>query len=467
MGKVLGIIHQLRRQSMATVYGRTDREGMLPSVEDIEWKCDPTAKRIIIPASVTRLDERSFEGATTLEEIAFEPGSQLRELWMCSFSPCVALNSIYIPASIEIISSWRPEKEDSDFSVPAEHVIFEAGSKLREIGAHSFHGYYSLKSICLPASVESIEGNSFLESGLEEISFESGNRFFRLIGPFLQDFEGVRIIRCFGSEKEIRIGKEIETVGAYSFFRHSVSIIRFESMSQLSLIEKLGFGWCSNLQSISIPPLVKILGDYCFQCCDSLEVVSFEPDSQLVRIEESAFSGCGSLKSIALPSTLEVIGRSCFFCCGKLEAVILTQDSKLVRIEPEAFGMCFCLRSLSLPPLLEFVGERCFDSSFSLSTFIFSSQSHLRELLDLPCSWRGLNRIPDSVEVLEFHRDRRDPGEDTLIFGQESSLRDVRINSNRKPSPFGSPKPLVRYFLQVSSGSLKHFRLNLEFESSR
>jgi hypothetical protein len=68
----------------------------------------------------------------------------------------------------------------------------------------------------------------------------------------------------------------------------------------------------------------------------------------------------------------------------------------------------------------------------------------------------GLVCIPDSVEVLSFHGDKRYSVSRTLSLGTESRLAETRRVSDRE---FFS----TRSFLQLSSRILKHFRTKLEF----
>jgi hypothetical protein len=58
---------------------------------------------------------------------------------------------------------------------------------------------------------------------------------------------------------------------------------------------------------ICIPSSVEMLGQECFNGCESLSTVTFESGSQLSSIAESAFRYCFSLSSICCPSYLQTI----------------------------------------------------------------------------------------------------------------------------------------------------------------
>jgi hypothetical protein len=436
-----------------------------------QWKCDSNATKIVIPAWVTSLTWASLEGATAVEEITFEPGSQLRELELYALNACESLKSICIPAFVEVICYCFAADEDWPFAPTGlERITFEQGSRLREIRKWSFCMCDFLRSMCLPASVELLDGSAFRFCGLRELAVESGNRFFRASGPFLLDCEGIRIVWYFGRGNEVALANEIEIVGSYSFASCSISAVKFGALPKLSAIEREAFAFCRNLESITIPSSVTILCHASFTGCSSLHLVSFETGSRLVRIDEHAFSNCLALKSIVFPPKLEIIGESCFFRCENLEVVVFSNDSSLIRIERVAFENCRSLKSFSLPSLVEFVGENCFDHS-PLSTLTFSSPSHLRELLDVPGLWTGVQEIPDSVEALRLCQcfDKRDSC--ALTFGRESRLADVSTSAyhirSRLASFSQSSGATCRFFVQASTRSVKLFRSKLEFGEAK
>jgi uncharacterized protein YuzB (UPF0349 family) len=339
--------------------------------------------------------------------------------------------------------------EDATFC-PVETVGFERGSKLREISALAFRGCDSLKSICLPASVEKLCGLSFVECGLHRIEIENGNKFYRVFGNSVMNLDGSRLIRYFGSDSEMSVPDCVEILEWSSFsYCDSIREILFGSASNLRVIEQGAFGFCKKLKSICIPSLVTVLKPICFSSCYSLQRVSFCSNSQLKRISERAFEYC-QFESIIIPSSVEILEFTCFKHCEKLVTVTFPGDSKLVRIENRAFEKCSSLRSICLPSSVEYVGSYCFCECRSLVDFSFSTPCRIRELLDLPPEWRGLKDIPDSVEILRFSNACRSTSQYALNFGNESRLTTVRTW-------------LVRSFLRFSSRRLKFFRSELEF----
>jgi hypothetical protein len=399
---------------------------------------------------------QSFARAPKLEEIKFEPGCRIRKLESHTFGECVRIRSICIPASVEVICAWLFAPVDGSCLNGLCEVTFERGSKLHQIEGYAFAGCVYVESICLPASLELMDGWSLADTEFKEITVEAGNPYFKVKKPCLVDSTGTRLIRHFGAEREVIIPDEIETLGG-SCFTGDLRVygVTFGPMSKAASIEDNAFMQCCRLRSINIPAAITLIPIACFSSCSALEVVSFCGDSQLLTIGAAAFSSCG-LASISLPASLEVIGERSFQYCRKLAAVIVPADSKLVRIEAGAFEKCSTLTALFIPPLVEFVGEACFTECSALCSLTFAPGCHLRQLLDLPPVWPGFHDIPDSVEDLAFKGGSRRTHPSALLFGDESRLIRVRAGSE-----FPGPR---RSFLRVSSRSLKIFRSTLEFE---
>jgi hypothetical protein len=140
-----------------------------------------------------------------------------------------------------------------------QFIAFEFKSGLSQIGAESFANYLSLRSICVPASVE------FL-----------GERSFSSCNP--------------------------------------LSSLTFESGSKLTRIEANAFYCCSSLKSICLPASVEFLGERSFLSCDSLSSLTFESGSKLTRIEANALFCSPSLKAICLPASVEFLVRVHSLC---------------------------------------------------------------------------------------------------------------------------------------------------------
>jgi hypothetical protein len=289
-----------------------------------------------------------------------------------------------------------------------------------------------------------------------KIEIENGNPYFDLNNDLFIDVIHRHILGYCGAASEVRIPDEIEEIAESCFeSRESIHFVKFGSGSKLTSIQISAFAHCWHLKTITIPSSVTVLGRFCFGG-SSLQTVSFCPGSQLASISDLAFSGCYSLESITIPCSVKTIGARCFASCPRLVISPLPLDSEVVRIESYAFAACFALTSMLIPSSVEFIGEFCFDQCSSLLTLAFSPQFHLKELLDLPLKISRVVCIPDSVEVIAFELCARFGLDETLIFGPDSRLAEIK---------HGCPYSLrPRAFLQVSARSLKKFRADLEFK---
>jgi hypothetical protein len=191
----------------------------------------------------------------------------------------------------------------------------------------------------------------------------------------------------------------------------------------------------------------------------------------LDHISDGVFDGCLYLESVVLPATVKVIGATCFAGCRTLANSPFPVNSEIVRIGEMAFMGCESLKSLYLPSSVEFVGDSCFNRCDLLSKLAFVLPSHLRELLDVPCRLPGPVDIPDSVEVLGLSDWSDLRREQVFNFGSQSKLREIRVRRDRLSIAVRhfseDPPPYDQSFLQVSTRSLKVFRMKLEFEATR
>jgi hypothetical protein len=428
-----------------------------------------------IPISHTPLTPSEIAKFEAIVQSVFVSAVSRRGIRLADFAGLRQLESICIPASIEVLMTFSlggqgqasgPDRPESKLT----EVTFAPDSKLRIVESFAFYGCHSLRFISLPRSIEIISGESFVGLGLCQIAIEAGHERFTTEKGFIIDSKNSRAVRYCGFEDRVAIPVNIETIGDNCFSGLDLPTeICFAPSSQIRVIEPLAFRECSNLKSISIPVSVVCLGDEPFAYCNSLRAVVFSPGSKLRRIGQLAFDSCEELRSITIPSSLEILGTNCLHNCYHLKAVKFCPGSMLTRIEDGAFQDCSALTQFIVPESVEFLGSDCFDGCSSLSILRFSSRSRLRELLSLPPFLCGLNAIPDSVEVLKFRiRPRTSEGQAgkcVLTFGRDSRLHHIAPCGE---SPGGSKQVMIRAcsFFQLSTRSLKLLRMIQEFDST-
>ena len=315
-------------------------------------------KSVVIPASVETIEAAAFMGCSSLATVTFEKGSQLKTIgggyssyypnYYGAFLDCTALTSIEIPASVETIEAaafMRCSKLAT--------VTFEKGSQLKTIGGDYSSYYYgvfsdctALKSIEIPASVETIEAAAFKGcSSLATVTFEKGSQLKTIGGGYYSS--------------------------SYSYYYGA-------------------FLDCTALTSIEIPASVETIEATAFKGCSSLATVTFEKGSQLKTIGGGyyyhyyygVFSDCTALKSIEIPASVETIEATAFKGCSSLATVTFEKGSQLKTIGGGYYSYsssyyygAFCqLKNLMTVDMsactqIETIGECAFYGDFELRLF--------------------------------------------------------------------------------------------------
>ena len=368
-------------------------------------------KSVVIPASVETIEAAAFMGCSSLATVTFEKGSQLKTIgggyssyypnYYGAFADCTALTSIEIPASVETIEAaafMRCSKLAT--------VTFEKGSQLKTIGGDYSSSYYygvfsdctALKSIEIPASVETIEAAAFMRcSKLATVTFEKGSQLKTIGGDYSSSYYYGVFSDCTAL-KSIEIPASVETIEAAAFKGcSSLATVTFEKGSQLKTI---GGGYssyypnyygafadCTALTSIEIPASVETIEAAAFMRCSKLATVTFEKGSQLKTIGGDysssyyygVFSDCTALKSIEIPASVETIEAAAFKGCSSLATVTFEKGSQLKTIggdySSSYYYGAFCqLKNLMTVDMsactqIETIGECAFYGDFELRLF--------------------------------------------------------------------------------------------------
>ncbi|MBE6587065.1 MAG: hypothetical protein E7647_01465 [Ruminococcaceae bacterium] len=107
---------------------------------------------IYIPSSLAYIDERTFSGCTSLNNVTIAEG--ITSIKSCAFISCKNLTSITIPSSVNSIESYAFQYCDN-----LKSVTLNEG--LNSIGYEAFSSCDSLSSVSIPASVNSIGSYAF------------------------------------------------------------------------------------------------------------------------------------------------------------------------------------------------------------------------------------------------------------------------------------------------------------------
>lgn len=268
---------------------------------------------ILIPANVETIDQSAFQDCSRLVELKFEQGSKLTTIkggytsyninCYGVFANCAALTSVEIPANVETIEAAAfkgcTNLTSVAFGRNSNLKIIKGGydTHYEHINYGAFTDCTALKSIEIPASVETIEVSAFQGcSQLQAVSFESSSKLKEIGGASMQYPHGA-FTDCIALSA-IEIPASVTTIGAAAFYGcSSLRQITFKKPSALSSINGgLGinhgygtFAKCTSLTTIEIPASIERLYNPIFSRCSNLTTISFEKGSKLKYISSAIF----------------------------------------------------------------------------------------------------------------------------------------------------------------------------------
>lgn len=279
-----------------------------------------TISGVVIPASVTTIEESAFE-LETLTSVTFADATAGAEnaneltIGASAFSAS-ALTSVVLPARLTSIGT-------SAFNGCAEltSVTFSDDISLTSIGNQAFSGCAKLTSVRIPASVETIGYGAFYGcEALSSVVFESGSNL-QSFGNSTSGsstaykngvFSGCTLL------SEISLPESLTSIPNYAFYGcTNLSSVEFGNNSKVESIGNYAFSGCTNLDFISLPINTASIGNSAFADCTALAEVEMLPT--LVSIGTSAFSGCSALETFTVYGALTSIGESAFAGCTKLD----------------------------------------------------------------------------------------------------------------------------------------------------
>ena len=234
-----------------------------------------------VPAGVTGIGYRAFEGCTSLTSVSLPDG--LTDIGSFAFQGCTGLTGVSLPDSLTQIESYA-------FDGCTGLTGISLPDSLTQLWSGAFEGCTGLTGISLPDSLTGIGAWAFRGcTGLTGISLPVG----------------------------------LTEIGDWAFWG-CTGLTGVSLPVGLTQIGRSAFDGCTGLTSISLPDSLTQIGDSAFDGCTGLTGLSL-PDS-LTQIGRSAFQGCTGLTSISLPGGLTGIGDSAFRGCSGLTDIALPPE---------------------------------------------------------------------------------------------------------------------------------------------
>jgi hypothetical protein len=257
----------------------------------IPMSASPDSGSRFAPRSAEVLEE--MYAGDGVEAVAFDFGSRVRRIKTRAFSRCWKLRSICIPATVESL-----QEDAFEGCTGLTAVIFEPHSSLVSIGQCAFRECPSLTIICIPPSVHFVGPCAFSHEVFSSLTIDPGNRHFSIRGDYFCDFAGTTALHYRGDDRDLILPNWIRSVDHHCYPKpFPLRSLRFEPVAHLVRLEDFGF---AKLRALRIPASVEVICTRCFTESRSLEMILFESGSRLSRIEDSAFEGCHSLQRLAV-----------------------------------------------------------------------------------------------------------------------------------------------------------------------
>ena len=239
-----------------------------------------------------------------------------------AFSYC-SLESIELPSSLTTIAYFAFNSCDfTEIIIP---------NTVTSIGEHAFRNC-KFEKITIPSSVEYFGEGIFLFGSIKEVIFEKGSKLKEIKKSSFQST----------SLESIVLPENLEVIGS-GVFGECYNLTSIELPKTLKTIGLDAFSYCESLTNINIPSGIEIIEENTFGDCTSLTSVTFDDNSQLKTIGSNAFYNC-SMESFIIPDSVTIIGERAFNGCSNLTSINI--PSGVTSIDFEAFAFCESLKTI-------------------------------------------------------------------------------------------------------------------------
>lgn len=317
--------------------------------------------------NATSIGSGAFSYASSLLEISIP--STLESIGASAFSHAESLAAIELPDGVDEISH-------STFAFCSSLKSATLPSSLMIIPERMFLGCISLETITLPDNLLTISDSAFSGcSTLDNITIPV--KVTEILDYAFFNCANLKLINISENSK-------LKTIGN-SAFRGCYSIVDLSLMnaSDLTLIDKSAFQFCTNLTNIQIPDTIKTLGDHAFSGCDSLALAEYNgigyignPESpKLIAVKATD----SSLTSAKITASTKFICSGAFERHASLTEVIMVtevaENKGILGIGCNAFAFCPKLAKISIGKSINTIGDNALMGCKVLKTIKYGSNS--------------------------------------------------------------------------------------------
>lgn len=287
-----------------------------------------------------------------------------------AFDGCIGLKNITIPGLISTIGN-RAFANCSGLS----NVTIENGTTV--IGQGAFSGCTTLSSISIPQSIVEIGANAFENcSRLSYVHITDLGNWCKIRFANQKSNPSGSLYQNQERLTSAIIPSTVSAVSAYAFYGHS-ELQKITIPTSVTIIGENAFENCTGLADVYIASIEKWCG-LIFQnnksnpltyannlyCNDKL-VTTLVTASTVSKIESYAFYNYSKLRSIDISNGIKAIGDSAFYNCTGLTSIEI--PSNISSINSNAFEKCRYLSSITAPTYVASnIAKTCGSNSFRI-----------------------------------------------------------------------------------------------------
>lgn len=382
---------------------------------------------IVLPSTITSLDNYAFSNCTRLKGVTFAENSLITTIPGNAFYGCSDLNYVEFKGTTNVSSIGSCAFMGcNDLAC----IKFENNESEMSVGSKAFYGDSSFEGIYNGEGLQvfsKLNNDAFSESGIKAIYL--GANFDDDLSYANSDIVYSAINKCYelaniyvDAENETYVSKDgvLYSKDYKTLYRYPEAKDVCEIDSATETIADGAFAYNMKLRNIIIPASVirigrlafveagitsvkleegsalTTIGDYAFKSCGNLNSFDFG-NCSLKSIGAYAFAYNTSLSSLEVPDTVTTLGHHAFYNSSmlvvnipaSLTGVISTETYSYTKIKkaiiPEgvtslgvgAFSNCSNMTEVLIPASVQSIGKKAFYWDRSLSKVTFADNSEL------------------------------------------------------------------------------------------
>ena len=220
-----------------------------------------------------------------------------------------------------------------------------------------------VKTVVIPANITSIGYQAFDScDGLTEITIPCKNLKKVTINSGVEHIDETAFSGCPITDLDNYSGLSFNVAYTSAMYKGESNLVIKDFYT---IIDNRAFQGRKELQSITIPDNIEMIGGFVFEGCKNLSMVNFGHGSKLTSIGPNAFQNCTGLTSITLPNSVTTINAAAFSGSGLTSISI---PDSVFQIDNQTFMGCTALSSVSIGTGVKTIGNDAFNGCTSLTS---------------------------------------------------------------------------------------------------